>query len=244
MNLIVVDDYVALSRAAADLVADFVRAKPDAVLVFPTGNTPLGLYKELAARRQAGTFDGAQLRVFLLDEYWGIAADDPRSLYAWLVQACLEPLGIPTANVVRLPTQAADVAAACRAYDQRLAAAGGLDLAILGLGPNGHIGYNDPPAAGDAPTRLLTLTESSLAGAVSYFGGRDRVPPQAITCGMKQLLAARQTLLIVNGAHKQEILRQSLRGSITPEVPASYLQQAANVTVIVDQAAWPAPTAK
>lgn len=239
MNVIVTADYAAVSRAAADYVADFVRAKPDAVLVFPTGNTPLGLYQELADRRQAGTFDGTRLQVFLLDEYWDIAAADPRSLYAWLVQSCLEPLGIPTQNVVRLPTQTANVVAACRAYDQQLAAAGGLDLAILGLGPNGHLGYNDPPAAGDAPTRLLTLTESSIAGAASYFGGRDRVPPQAITCGMQQLLAAKQILLIVNGAHKQEILRQSLQGPITPAVPASYLQQAANVTVIVDQAAWP-----
>jgi glucosamine-6-phosphate deaminase len=235
MKVIVTPDYAAMSQAAADFVLAAVAARPDAAAVFPTGNTPVGLYKELAARRINGMFDPSRLRIFQLDEYWGLHADDPRSLYTWFKQAFLRPLDFPDANFVRLPADGPDAQTACKAYDAALAAAGGLDLAVLGLGPNGHLGYNDPPAAHDAPTRLLTLTDSSLDSAASYFGGRDRVPRQAITMGMAQLLAARQILLIVSGKQKQEILRQALQGEMTPEVPASYLQQAHNVTVISDR---------
>jgi glucosamine-6-phosphate deaminase len=239
MNLIVVEDYEAMSRAAADWVAAQIKARPDAAAVFPTGNSPIGMYEELARRHQAGRLDASRLRIFLLDEYVGLAADDPRTLYGWLERALLAPLGIAATQVTRLPTDAADPPAACHQYDEAIRAAGGLDFAVLGLGPNGHLGYNDPPAAGAASTRVLTLAESSLDSAANYFGGREQVPRTAITMGMAPLLAARQILLIVSGAQKREILHASLHGTVTPDVPASYLQQATNVTVIADRAAWP-----
>jgi glucosamine-6-phosphate deaminase len=265
MRVIVTPDFAAMSQAAADFVVAAVTAKPDAAVVFPTGNTPVGLYQELAIRRNDGLFDPSRLRVFQLDEYWGLHTDDPRSFHTWMRQAVLTPLGIPEDNFVPLPADGGwemgrwgggeigrtpyhpatlppyhlvthhQRFAACQAYDAAIVAAGGLDLAVLGLGPNGHLGYNDPPAAGDAPTRLLTLSDSSLDNAASYFGGRDRVPRQAITMGMAPLLAARQILLIVSGKQKQKILRQALQGPVTPETPASYLQQAPNVTVIADR---------
>lgn len=239
MNLIITDDYTGMSQSAADFVVAAVTATPDAAIVLPTGNSPIGLYQELAQRRQAGQFDPSHLRIFQLDEYVGVAPEDPRSLYGWFKRAFLEPLQLPESRVTPLRGDGADLTATCRAYDEQLAAAGGLDLAVLGLGPNGHLGYNDPPADADAPTRVLTLTEASIVGAAAYFGGREHVPPQAITCGMVHLLAARQILLIVSGAAKREILWRSLRGPITPAVPASYLQGVANVTVIADRAAWP-----
>jgi len=237
MRLIVTKDYAAMSDAAADYVADFIRTNPDASLTPATGSTPVGLYEELALRRQRGRLDASRLRIFQLDEYLGIAADDSRSLYGWLQRALLQPMGIPTDNVVSLPGNAPDPLAACHAYHAAVVAAGGLDLALLGLGPNGHLGYNDPPADANSTTRLLKLSESSLQGAANYFGGYDRVPRQALTMGMDLLLAARHKLLVVSGAHKREILRQALLGPVTPDVPASYLQQAANVTVIADEAA-------
>jgi glucosamine-6-phosphate deaminase len=238
MNLIITNDYAAMSQAAADYVTQAIVANPTATVVFPTGNTPIGLYQELVRRRAQRQFDPSHLHIFQLDEYLGMGADDPRSLFGWFQQAFLAPLGIPARQVTRLMGDAVDPASACRAFDDALAEAGGLDLAVLGLGPNGHIGYNEPPAAGDAPTRTLTLTESSLVSAASYFGGREHVPPRALSMGMAPLLAARQILLIVSGAAKREILQRALRGPITPDVPASYLQQAANVTVIMDRAAW------
>ena len=238
MKKIVVEDYAALSQAAADWVCAAVAAQPQATAVFPTGASPVGMYQELADRHRRGAFDAGRLRLFVLDEYWGLTPDDPRTLYRWLEQAFLTPLEISTAQVTRLPTYAADALTVARAYDEAVAAAGGLDIAVLGLGPNGHLGYNEPPAAAAAPTRVLTLTESSLQGASTYFGGYDRVPRQAITLGMAALLAARQILLIVAGAGKRAILHQALQGPVTPDVPASYLQNMPNVTLIVDRAAW------
>lgn len=237
MQTIITKDYTDMSRVAADWVVAAINAKPDSTIVFPTGKTPEGLYHELIVRHQQGAFDSTALRVFVLDEYVGIPQDDPRSLYGWLQRVLFEPLGIAPAQITPLPGDAADPVAACRVYHEKLVAAGGLDLAILGLGPNGHIGYNDPPANATATTRVLDLSESSLATCARDWGGRDQILPQALTIGMDLLLAARQKLLIVSGAHKREILQQSLYGPLTPEVPASYLQQATHVTVIADEAA-------
>lgn len=237
METIITKDYADMSRVAVDWVVAAINAKPDSTIVFPTGKTPEGMYRELIARHQADAFDASRLRVFVLDEYVGITHDDYRSLYGWLQRVLFQPLGISADQVTPLPGDAANPVAACREYHATLVAAGGLDLAILGLGPNGHIGYNDPPADATATTRVLNLSESSLATCAKDWGGREQLLPQALTIGMDLLLAAKQKLLIVTGAHKREILQQSLHGPVTPEVPASYLQQAANVTVIADAAA-------
>ena len=239
MELLVTEDYNALSRTGADLMAALIAAKPDAAIVLATGDTPMGMYRELAERRRRGELDASRLRVFQLDAYLGLAPDDPRSLYGWMQRAFLDPLGVPPENVVRLPGDAADPEAACRVYDLAVQAAGGFDLAVLGLGPNGHLGFNEPPSTPDAPTRVVDLTEESLASNARYWGGREQVPRRAMTAGMAQLLSARQTLLLVSGAHKRAILHRTICGPATPDVPSSYLRQAANVTILADRAAWP-----
>lgn len=236
MKMIVTADATALAQQAADYVVAAVQAKPDSTIVFPTGKTPVGLYNELIARYQAGTFDPSQLRIFLLDEYVGVGPEDPRSLHGWLQRELFTPLAIRPEQVTPLPGDAPDLDAACDTYVKAVHAAGGLDLVILGLGPNGHIGYNDPPAAGDAPTRVLQLSQSSLDTCARDWGAGVELLPQAITAGMDLLLGARQKLLIVSGESKQQILYKSLAGPVTPNVPASYLQQADNVTVMVDKA--------
>ncbi len=239
MELIITENYAALSRAAAERMAAVIRAKPDAAVVVATGNTPMGMYRELAERRGRGEIDTSRLRVFQLDAYLGLTDDDPRSLYGWMKRAFLDPLGVSDANVVRLLGDAADPAGVCRAYDRAVEQVGGFDLSVLGLGPNGHLGFNEPPSAADAPTRVVGLTPASVASNAPYWGGAGRVPRKALTAGMIQLLGARQTILVVSGAHKQEILRRTLEDRPTPDVPSSYLQQAANVTIIADRAAWP-----
>lgn len=238
MRLIVTDDYAALSRAGADLLVTLIAAKPTATTVLATGETPLGAYAELAARHGRGEIDASRLRAVQLDEYLGLAPDDRRSLYGWMRRAFLDPLGIAPATVVRLHGDAGDPLAACRVYDAAVRAAGGLDLAVLGLGPNGHLGFNEPPAGPDVPTRVVSLSEESVRSNARYWGGRDQVPRAALTAGMSTLLAARQTVLLVSGAHKRAILHRVMAGPVTPDVPASYLQRASNVTVIADAAAW------
>ena len=238
MRLFRFGDDQALSRAGADRVAEVVAARPTAALVLATGITPMGLYQELAERRKRGEFQTAQLRVFQLDEYLGLEPDDSRSLFLWMKRAVLDPWAIPPANVVRLPGDAVDLQAACRAYDGTVEAVGGFDLAVLGLGPNGHLGFNEPLADPASRTRAVTLTDASIESNARYWGERGQVPRQALTVGLAGLLAARHILLIVSGAHKQSILRRTIEGPVTPEVPASYLQQAADVTVMADTAAW------
>jgi len=235
VQLTIVDDYDALSRTGAGMMAGLIEARPAAAIILATGETPMGVYRELAARRLRGELDASRLHIFQLDAYLGLAPDDRRSLYGWMKRSFLDPLGVPDANVVRLPGDTPDPEAACRAYDAAVEAAGGIDLAVLGLGPNGHLGFNEPPVDAAAPTRVVTLTPESIESNARYWGGQDQVPHQALTAGMSVLLAARHTLLVISGAHKRAILRRAVEGPISPDVPASYLRQAANVTVLADK---------
>jgi glucosamine-6-phosphate deaminase len=239
MELIVTSNYAELSRTGADIVWSVIAAKPDAGLVLATGDTPMGVYKELAARRARGELDASRLRIFQLDEYLGIPPEDDRSLYGWLERSFVRPVGVPEANMVRLPWNRDDLEAGCRAYERAVELAGGFDLAVLGLGPNGHIGFNEPPSGRKEPTRAVVLTEASIESNARYWGGRDRVPREAVTAGMVQLLASRQILLVVSGEHKRDILRRSIMDTPTSQTPSSYLQQVAGLIVLADRAAWP-----
>lgn len=238
MRCIVADDYDELSRVGADEVEDVIATKPAASVLVATGNTPMGLYQELARRRANGVFDASQVRVFQLDEYLGLEADDRRSLFGWTRRSFIDPLGIQLDNVTRLAPDTGDLETTCRAYDAAVEASGGLDLAILGLGPNGHLGFNEPPADAHAPTRVVDLTMESVESNAQYWGGRDEVPHRAMTAGMDVILASRRILLVVSGSHKREVLEQTVAGAVTPDIPASYMQLAANVTVLADRDAW------
>lgn len=237
LELEVVDDGPALARASADLVCDLVEERPDAVLVPATGETPLGLYAELVARRRAGSFDPSAVTIVQLDDYLDVGADDRRSLFGWMHRALLEPLEIGPGHVLRLPTDG-DVDA-CAAFDEGLVARGGIDLAILGLGDNGHLGFNEPPAARGTATRVVDLTPATIAANARYWGSPDAVPTRAVTVGLGPLLASHTVLLLVSGGRKHDILRRALEGPIGDDVPASFLREAdADVIVIADRAAW------
>lgn len=238
VDLVIVEDYPALSRRGADWLVDAIQTKPDAAIVAATGDTPMGVYRELAERRSRGLIDTSRLRAFQLDAYLGLAPDDRRSLFGWMRRSFIEPLGIAEENIIRLAGEAADRWEACRAYDEAVRAMGGFDISILGLGPNGHLGFNEPPSSADAPTRVVDLSPESIISNARYWGGEDQVPRQALTCGMDLLLSARRTLLVVSGVHKHEILHRSIEGPQTPNVPASYLQSVSHVTVLADRAAW------
>lgn len=236
MQYIVADNPEHLSHLGADIVAQTLAEHPGASILAATGNTPMGIYQELARRRRQEELDARKVRVFQLDEYLGLGPDDVRSLYGWTRRSFVEPLGIPEQQVTRLEADADDSQAA---YEAAVAAAGGIDLAILGLGPNGHLGFNEPPSEADAPTRLIDLTEESIESNATYWGGRDQVPRRAMTAGMNVILAARHIVVLVSGKHKRTILERTLSGPVTPDVPASWLQRAPNVTILADREALP-----
>jgi glucosamine-6-phosphate deaminase len=226
----------AVGECAADTIAALIVARPTATVVVATGRTPMTAYARLAVRAADG-LDTTTLRVFQLDEYVGVGPDDERSLGGWMDRSFVEPLGIDPSTVVRLDGTDDDLGAVCDDYERAVREAGGLDLAILGLGPNGHLGFNEPPSDPTSRTRTVDLSAASLASNASYWGP-GRVPRRAITAGMDVLLGAKRVVLVVTGEAKRDILHRTVRGTPTPMVPASFLQEHADVQVIADRAAW------
>jgi glucosamine-6-phosphate deaminase len=229
-------DHEAMSRAAADLVCEVVASRPQARIVVATGTTPMAAYRELARRCGRGEVDLSHTTVYQLDEYADVPPEDRRSLLRWLLSSFVEPLGIPRERVIPVPRDGDP--AACAAYDAEVRRAGGYDLAILGIGPNGHIGFNEPPSDADAATRLVELSPESLRSNAAYWNDADAVPRRAVTIGMKELLASRTILLLASGRGKREIVRRALLGPVTPEIPASFLQRATDLHVLLDHDAW------
>jgi glucosamine-6-phosphate deaminase len=239
MRTVVVDDPSTLDRAGADIVASWVRAIDAPVVVPALGRSALGIYAELGRRRLAGTFDASAMTLVQLDSYTGIAPEDPRSLYGWLVRDVAGPLGVPHGRVVRLPGDTGDPDAAAAEHAATIDRMGGIDVAILGLGPNGHLGFNEPPSPADAPTRAVELTPASLASCATYWGPSLPVPRLALTIGMRELLAARRILLVVQGAAKRPILTRLLTDTPSEDLPGSLLRDLDQVVLLADRDAWP-----
>lgn len=235
MKLIVAHDYEDLSRRAARLLVDLLGPLSKPVIVLPTGNTPLGMYRELLelAPVERAVFSGAGF--FQLDEYVGIDGDDWRSLAGWLRRAFLDGANISTSAVTNFRSSAPDGAMEARRMEKAICAAGGIDVSVLGIGLNGHVGFNEPGSAADSPTRIVQLTPQSVRSNAAYWGGEAAVPRQAYTLGLGTLSRARQTVLLVSGAAKGRILHAAMEGSVTPEVPATFLHQLQDVTVIADR---------
>jgi glucosamine-6-phosphate deaminase len=237
-TLAVLRDANAASEAAADLVAKTIQSKPDASITFPTGSTPLGMFDVLAARAARGEIDFSAVAIFCLDEYVGVTVQDPNSLTRWLWDALLNRLGIKPDQLHPLPVTANDLVAAAAEFDDAIAARGDLDLAILGLGPNGHIGYNEPGSSADSRTRVITLTPESRDQASAYWEGALEVPDWAITMGVGTLLEAKQIVLLVTGEAKADMLRRTLEEPMSADVPASWLRIAGpRLNIIADEAA-------
>ena len=240
MTVVNTDHDVAV--AAADRVAEVLRRDPSAAICLPTGSTPLGMFREILRRSAAGEMNISQMNLFLLDEYLGQTRDDEASLTNWLEKEFLGPGNIQ-AHVHYVPSAEPDPEAAAAKYDAEIASYGGFKLAVLGLGPNGHIAFNEPGSAHDSRTRVLDLTPESRNQSSAYWDGREEIPAQAMTVGVGTLLEADQIVLIVTGANKAEILRKALEEPLTADVPASWLRLAADrLEVIVDKAAASALT--
>jgi len=235
IRITVADGPDGFDRAAAASIGSAIETSPGAAVVVATGRTPVGAYARLADDLAADA--AARLRVFQLDEYLGIPTSDPRSLASWTRRSFVEPLGIDPASVEWFDATADDPDAECRRYELAVAQAGGFDLAVLGLGPNGHVGFNEPPSDPRSRTRVVPLSEASLASNAAYVPGFP-VPARALTAGLDLLLAARRVVLVVSGRTKREIVHRALEGPVTPQVPASFLQGHPDLDAVVDADAW------
>ncbi len=224
-------DYAALSQRAAEIVIGLLKEKPDAVLGLPTGSTPVGFYDALVA----SGVSLARARTFNLDEYLGLPRTHPESYYSFMKRMLYDRTDLRPENCHIPDGTAADPEAECRRYEEAIRAAGGLDILILGVGHNGHIGFNEPGAPWDGRTRIVELAERTRQANARFFNNNiDEVPRRAITMGIGTILEARRLLLLANGAGKAPIVQRLVEGEPTPEVPASVLHYHPDATVLLD----------
>ena len=235
MKKIVCDNYEELSRAAADIIAEQLSRKPDSVLGLATGSTPLGLYSELVRRHAAGTVDFSKARSFNLDEYYPIEKNHPQSYNRFMRENLFEKIGFTS---YRLPNgETDDPDAECAKYDAEIAAAGGIDIQLLGIGANGHVGFNEPADHYSIPTYLVELAESTLIANSRFFTDGAIQPTSALTMGFGAIFGAKKILLLISGQSKAPIARRLFESKIHTDVPASLLLLHHDLTVIMDKAA-------
>jgi glucosamine-6-phosphate deaminase len=237
MEVVIVPDAAAGGELIAEAIAALITRKPDALLGVATGSTPLPIYRALAARVDAGGLDVGRLRVCQLDEYVGLPAGHPESYRSVLAREVLEPLGLGLENFLGPDGTSADIPAACAAYEAALAGAGGVDLQILGIGTDGHIGFNEPCSSLASRTRIKTLTPQTREDNARFFASLDEVPHHVLTQGIGTILEAGHLVLLATGAGKAEAVAATVEGPLSALVPASALQLHPHATVVVDEAA-------
>ena len=226
------------ARLAADRFQELLCTKPACVLGLATGSTPIPLYRELIAREQAGRIDFSRVRSVNLDEYKGLAPDHPQSYRRFMQENLFDHISIRPENTWVPDGMTTDVDAMCDGYERTIEELGGVDLQLLGLGHDGHIGFNEPCDHFPVRTHEVALTESTRRANARFFAGGDEVPTAAYTMGVGTVMAARRVLMIVTGGDKADILHRAFCGPVTPWVPASILQFHPDVTLICDEAAW------
>ena len=235
MRIYEAENYEEMSRKAANILAAQVILKPDCVLGLATGSTPIGTYDELVARCESGDLDFSEVKTVNLDEYRGLTRDNDQSYYYFMndnlfshVNICKERTHLPNG-------MEPDSEKACADYNAVIASVGGIDLQLLGLGHNGHIGFNEPADTFELETHCVDLTESTIEANKRFFASYDDVPKQAYTMGIKTIMQAKKVLVVVSGKDKAGIVKQAFFGPVTPRVPASILQLHSDAIVIADE---------
>ena len=237
MNIIRAKDYQDMSRKAANIISAQIIMKPDCVLGLATGSTPVGTYRQLIEWYEKGDLDFSRVSTVNLVEYRGLTHIDPQSYYYFMQENLFDHVNIDkTATHVPDGTNP-DAADACVKHEQIIKSLGGIDLQLLGLGNNGHIGFNEPGAAFEKETHLVDLAESTIRANARFFTSIDEVPKQAYTMGIRTIMQAKKILVVVSGESKADIVSRAFFGPVTPEVPASILQMHPDVTVVCDEAA-------
>lgn len=234
VKLWVCEDYDAMSAKAAAIVGGAMQQKKDFVLGLATGSSPVGLYRGLIDQYEAGILDFSDVRTYNLDEYYPIAADDPQSYVYFMFDKLFGHVNIKKENVHLPDGSAADPDRAAAEYEASLPA---VDLQVLGIGSNGHIGFNEPADSFVYPTHTVTLTANTVKDNSRFFASPDLVPKRALSMGIGTIMRARSIVMVANGLNKANALRDALEGPVVPQVPASILQFHQNVTVVADKAA-------
>lgn len=237
MEIIILPTPADVGRVAADLIASVVKAKPTAVLGLATGSSPLGIYRSLAARVEAGELDVSRASGFALDEYVGIPLEHPESYASVIARDVIGPLGMDPQKV-RVPDgRASDIEAATAEYDAAIAVAGGVDIQILGIGANGHIGFNEPTSSFASRTRIKTLAPETRAANARFFDDPDDVPTHCLTQGLGTILDAHRVVLVAQGSGKAAAIAAAVEGPLSAMCPGSALQLHRHATIVVDEAA-------
>jgi len=222
----------AASKAAADVLARWLTAPGVCNVMLAGGNTPLDLYRRIAERRHSL----AHLKIFALDEYVGVPTDEPRNCANLIRRAAVEAWGVPAENYFTVSSEEADALASVQAHERRVADAGGIDVVVLGLGQNGHLGFNEPGSAKDSTGRVVDLDPISIEANHQWFSG-DFAPSRGVTVGVRMILSAGRVLIMACGAHKAAAVKAMLEGPPTEACPASLLQGHSDVHVLLDEAA-------
>lgn len=234
MRLIKATNYLDMSRKAANIIFAQIILTPDSVLGLATGSTPLGVYRQLIESYDKGDLDFAATRTVNLDEYVGLSADNTQSYRYYMNINLFNKINIDPLNTYLPDGLASDLQAECSRYDQIISRLGGIDLQLLGIGHDGHIGFNQPGQEFDKMTHVVNLSQLTIKANSRFFESQADVPRQAVTMGIKSIMQARKILVVVSGADKAEILAKVIQGPITPEIPGSIIQLHPDATVIAD----------
>ena len=235
MKFITVDSYEKMSRQAANIISAQVIIKPNSVLGLATGSTPIGTYKQLIKWYEKGDIDFSKVTTVNLDEYVGLDGTNEQSYRYFMNHNFFDHINIDLANTYVPNGCAVDLAGEGKSYDEHIKAIGGIDLQLLGIGLDGHIGFNEPDDFFIKSTHVVTLHESTVKANSRFFASEEEVPKKAITMGMVSIMQAKKILLIASGKEKRDILEQSFFGPITPKIPASILQLHHDITVIYSE---------
>jgi len=237
MKIIIKENYRQMSKEAALLVKKRILGKPDIVLGLATGETPLGLYKELIKMYEKGDLDFSGITTFNLDEYLSLKPSHPQSYHYYMQHNFFKHINIKKENIFIPDGTSDDVEAHCQWYENKIKEKGGIDLQILGIGRNGHIGFNEPGTDFNSITRVVSLEKTTIKDNARFFKTAKEVPKKAITMGIKTILESKECLLLASGIKKREIVNKFLKGAISTEIPASALKNHKNVTIILDKEA-------
>lgn len=237
MKIYMGEDYKGMSRKAANIISAQIILKPDCVLGLATGSTPIGTYDQLVNWYEKGDLDFSKVVTINLDEYKGLSGDNDQSYRYFMNKHLFSRINIYKENTYVPNGLEADSKKACQEYNDIITKCGGIDMQLLGLGHNGHIGFNEPGGAFEKETHCVNLTKSTIEANKRFFEKEEDVPRQAYTMGIKSIMQAKKILVVVSGEDKADIVKGAFTGPVTPEVPASVLQLHNDVTLVGDRAA-------